>query len=228
MDERVAQHDWWHVIDLPGGESTPGGWDLRQTTDELPWPDVTGKRCLDVGTADGFWAFELERRGAAEVVATDVPSSFQARARQRFELVRELRGSSVLYEARSVFDLEGEYDVVVMGFVLQMVADPLGALEALRSVCRGHLLLLDTVSAPLSLLRSPLARLDARRDGREWFVFNRAGLRKAVEIAGWTVEAQTGVLRDRPGPMREAKEAHRSWKWRVGVRGRSCALRASI
>jgi tRNA (mo5U34)-methyltransferase len=228
MDERVAQHDWWHVIDLPGGESTPGGWDLRQTTDELPWPDVTGKRCLDVGTADGFWAFELERRGAAEVVATDVPAVFQSKARERFELARELRGSSVGYEARSVFDLEGEYDVVVMGFVLQMVTDPIGALEALRRVCRGHLLLLDTVSAPLSLLGSPLARLDARRDGREWFVFNCAGLRKAVEIAGWTVEAQTGVLRDRPGPLPEAQAAHRNWKWRLGVRGRSCALRASI
>jgi tRNA (mo5U34)-methyltransferase len=228
MDERVTEHDWWHVIDLPGGESTPGGWDLRQTADELPWPDVTGKRCLDVGTADGFWAFELERRGAAEVVATDVPSFFQSRAQQRFELARELRGSDVAYEARSVFDLEGEYDVVVMGFVLQMVTDPIGALEAIRRVCRGHLLLLDTVSAPLSLLRAPLARLDARRDGREWFVFNRAGLRKAVETAGWTVEAQTGVLRDRPGPLPEAQQAHRSWKWRAGVRGRSCALRASI
>lgn len=216
------------MIELPGGELTPGGWDLRQTADELPWPDVAGKRCLDVGTADGFWAFELERRGAAKVVATDVPSHFQSRARQRFELARELRGSSVVYEARSVLDLEGEYDVVVMGFVLQMVTDPIGALEALRRVCRGHLLLLDTVSAPLSLLRSPLARLDARRDGREWFVFNRAGLRKAVEIAGWTVEAQTGILRDHPGPLPEAQRAHRSWKWRLGVRGRSCALRASI
>jgi tRNA (mo5U34)-methyltransferase len=189
---------------------------------------VTGKRCLDVGTADGFWAFELERRGAAEVLATDVPSPFQSRARQRFELACELRGSSVAYEARSVFHLEGDYDVVVMGFVLQMVTDPIGALEALKRVCRGQLLLLDTVSAPLSLLRSPLARLDARSDGREWFVFNRAGLRKAAEIAGWTVEAQTGILRDRPGPLPEAQEAHRSWKWRVGVRGRSCALRASI
>ena len=216
------------MIDLPDGESTPGGWDLRQTTDELPWPDVAGKRCLDVGTADGFWAFELERRGAAEVVATDVPSHFQSRARERFELARELRGSSVVYEARSVFDLEGEYDVVVMGFVLQMVTDPIGALEALKRVCRGHLLLLDTVSAPLSLLRAPLARLDARRDGRERFVFNRAGLRKAVELAGWTVEAQTGVLRDRPGPLPEAQAAHRNWKWRAGVRGRSGGLRASI
>ena len=127
-----------------------------------------------------------------------------------------------------MFELEGEYDVVFMGYVLQMVRDPVGALERVRSVCRGHLLLLDTVSAPLSLLRSPLARVDARRDGREWFVFNRRGMRKAAELAGWTVEAQTEILRDHPGQLAEARGAHRSWMYRLGVRGRSCALRASI
>jgi tRNA (mo5U34)-methyltransferase len=228
MDRRVTDHDWWHVIELPDGGSTPGGWDLRETAREIPWPDLRGKRCLDVGTADGFWAFEMEERGAADVLATDVASFFQEKSRRNFELARDVRGSQVRYEVRSVFDLEGEFDVVFMGFVLQMVTDPIGALEAIRRVCRGKLVLLDTVSAPLSLLRSPLARLDARRDGREWFVFNRPGLRKVVELAGWTVEAQTGILRDRPGPMAEAQEAHRSWKWRSGVRGRSCALRASI
>jgi tRNA (mo5U34)-methyltransferase len=221
MDERVAQHDWWHAIELSSGVVTPGGWDLAPTAAELPWPDVRGKRCLDVGTADGFWAFELERRGAAEVVATDLPSAFQQGARARFELARELRGSSVVYEERDVYDLDGDYDLVFMGFVLQMVRDPIGALDSIRSVCRGHLLLLDTVSLPLSLLPSPLARLDARRNALEHFVFNRRGMRKAVELAGWTVEAQTGILRDHAGPR-----ASDSWGHRLGILGRSCALRA--
>jgi tRNA (mo5U34)-methyltransferase len=221
MDERVTQHDWWHTIQLSPGVVTPGGWDLGPTSAELPWPDVRGKRCLDVGTADGFWAFELERRGAAEVVATDLPSAFQQKARARFELARELRGSRVVYEERDVYDLDGEYDIVLMGFVLQMVRDPLGALEAIRGVCRGHLLLLDTISLPLSLLPSPLARLDARRNALEHFVFNRRGLRKAVELAGWTVEAQTRILRDHAGPR-----ASDSWGHRLGILGRSCALRA--
>ena len=33
---------------------------------------MAGMRRLDSGTTDGFWAFELERRGAGEVVASDV------------------------------------------------------------------------------------------------------------------------------------------------------------
>ena len=218
---------WWHTIDLPDGSVTPGGWDLRETTREIPWPDLAGKRCLDVGTADGFWAFEMESRGATDVLATDLPSPFQARARARFGEARELRGSRVRYEERDVTELEGEFDVVFAGYVLQMLRDPVGALAHLRSVCTGHLLLLETVSLPLELVPSPLARLDARHDGREWFVFNRRGLRKAVELAGWEVEEQTGLLRDRPGPLPEAQKASRSWKYRTGMRGRSCALRAT-
>ena len=110
-----------------------------------------------------------------------------------------------------------------MGFMLQMLFDPIGALQVVHRVCRGHLLLLDTVSLPLSLLPSPLVRLDARRHAFEYFVFNRRGQRKAVELAGWTVEAQTGILRDDPGPS-----ATQTWGHRLGILGRSCALRASI
>lgn len=219
--------DWWHAIELPDGSVTPGGWDLRETARAIPWPDLAGKRCLDVGTADGFWAFEMERRGAAEVLATDLPSPFQARAQKRFEHVRELLGSSVRYDERDVFDLEGEFDVLFAGYVLQMVRDPIGALASMRRVCRGHLILLETISWPLALVRAPVARLDARHDGSEWFVFNRRGLSKALELAGWAIEAQTETLRDQAGPLPIAQKASRSLKYRLGVRGRSCALRAA-
>ena len=70
---RVAELECWHTIEVAAGVVTPGGWDLRDTARRLPWPpSLAGLRCLDVGTMDGFWAFELERRGAAEVVASDV------------------------------------------------------------------------------------------------------------------------------------------------------------
>ena len=211
--------EWWHVIDLPDGSTTPGAWDLRPLAERIPWPDLTGKRCLDVGTADGFWAFELERRGAAEVLATDQGTFFGQKSRRNFEHARDLRSSHVRYEERDVIDLEGDFDVAFMGYVLQMVEDPIRALRSVARVART-LLLLDTVSLPLALLPSPLARLDARHDGREWFVFNPRGMRKLAELAGWTVEAQTGILREHVIP------AAGHWKWRTGVRGRSCALRA--
>ncbi len=212
-----SSEKWWHTIELADGAATDGWWDLRPIAGRLPWPDVAGKRCLDIGTADGFWAFELERRGAASVLATDRPSHFQSLCRARFEQARAALGSKVEYEERDVYELDGDFDVAVMGYVLQVVPDPLRALESVRRVSR-ELLLLDTVSLPLALLPSPLARLDARRDGGEWFVFNPRGLRKAVERAGWTVVAQTGVLAD---------GSHPGWKYRIGARGRACAIRAT-
>jgi len=52
---------------------TPGWYDLRALPAQLPLPArLDGLRCLDVGTFDGFWAFELERRGASEVMAVDL------------------------------------------------------------------------------------------------------------------------------------------------------------
>jgi hypothetical protein len=157
----------------------------------------------------------MERRGAAEVLATDVPSHFARAARARFEGVE----SSVRYAECSVYDLEGEFDLAFMGWVLQTLDDPIRALKAVRRVAR-QLLLLDTVSAPLTLIPAPLARLDARRDGGEWFVFNPRGMRKAMELAGWSVVAQTRILRDR-------FFIGTDWKHRAGVRGRSCAMLAS-
>ena len=61
---------WFHAIELPGGMVTPGWSNPR--TDKLPFfglPDeMHGLRVLDIGHAEGFFSFEAERRGAAEVV----------------------------------------------------------------------------------------------------------------------------------------------------------------
>jgi tRNA (mo5U34)-methyltransferase len=241
--------NWWHVIEVAPGVVTPGGWDLRPAAHRMPWPAaLDGARCLDVGTMDGFWAFELERRGAGEVVAIDLvdpdrqdspvadrrtaPTPPQWLRGRTFRVAAELLGSRAQYRDLSVYDLDpreiGEFDVIVMGYVLQMLRDPLHGLEAVRGVCGGHLILLDTVSRPLSLVPSPVARLDARRDGSEWFVFNRRGLRKALELAGFEVEELTPTFRDRYGLPRggEPRALGARAMYRLGFRGRSAAARA--
>src|SRR3954470_18358755 len=73
--ETVASNQlWYHTMELRPGLVTPGWFDLRPIIDRLPWPEIEGKRCLDVGTYDGQLAFEMERRGASEVVSTDIQS----------------------------------------------------------------------------------------------------------------------------------------------------------
>jgi tRNA (mo5U34)-methyltransferase len=194
---------------------------------------------------DGFWAFELERRGAAGVVATDAvdPASHDLPAgRERrpvprnfwrgatFRLAAEALGSNAEYRDRNVYDLDpavdGEFDVVFMGYVLQMLRDPLRGLEAVRGVCRGSLILLDTISLPLSLLPAPLARLNARRGALEWFVFNRRGLEQVLRLAGFEPEAESGIIRDRAGPSVTRQSPRAKLAHGLGILGRSLVIRA--
>ena len=73
LSDQIASISWYHTLELAPGVVTPGWFDHRSVLDAIPLPaDLSGQRCLDVGTFNGFWAFELERRGAAEVHAVDV------------------------------------------------------------------------------------------------------------------------------------------------------------
>jgi tRNA (mo5U34)-methyltransferase len=210
---------WYHTMELAPGVVTPGWFDLRPIVDRLPWPDVRGKRCLDVGTYDGFFAFELERRGAAEVVATDIAEHEQwdwpPRVRARglefmqavagprkglgFEIARELLDSSARLEQVSAYDLSpqavGEFDLVVCGSLLLHLRDPIGALQAVRSVCRGSFLSTNQVDLGRSVRRrrEPLVRLDGVSDLCQWWLPSAAGHRRMVEAAGFDVEQESGL-----------------------------------
>ena len=208
---------WYHTMTVAPGVTTPGWFDQRPVVDRLPWPDVRGKRCLDVGTADGFLAFELERRGAAEVVATDVsdhalwdhPAHLRRRGvefwvatagekkGQGFRIARDLLDSTVELIEVSAYELTpdsvGKFDVVVCGALLLHLRDPVGALEAMRSVCTGHLMLTNQVAPSLALVRRPLAAFEGMTDHGQWWLPNPAANRQLVESAGFSVLRDTGV-----------------------------------
>jgi len=143
---------FYHSIDLPIVGHQPGQWDLRPGVDVYLGPTgFRGLRVLEVGSANGFVTFELERRGA-EVVTVDLPESatYDARpsisaahdrnmeaglrfVRNAFWLGHALMGSSaqVVYAHVSELPEEiGRFDVAVVANVLQHVRDPLGALMA--------------------------------------------------------------------------------------------------
>jgi SAM-dependent methyltransferase len=205
---------WYHTIELTPGVVTPGWFDLRPIVGRMPWPEVEGRRCLDVGTYDGFLAFELERRGAAEVVCTDItdhnawdwPAALRAQGPDRlaaiagpekgrgFEVARRALSSRVEKVEVSVYDLSpedlGSFDVVVCGSLLLHLREPLRALEAIRSVCGGAFMSAETISLDLGarLGGRPAARLDGVSDLCQWWVPNAAGHRRMVEAAGFAIE----------------------------------------
>lgn len=217
--ERVDALDWYHTIDLAPGWTTPGWFDARATVHKVPLPaSLAGKRCLDVGTWDGFWAFEMERRGAASVTAIDIldearwdwPPEWTLRSmtsgleflrdfKQQgtgFELAHEIIGSSVERIDASIYDLSpekfGMFDFVFLGSLLLHLRDPVRALAAMRSVVGGETVIADTVDAIPSLLRSrtPTARLEGV--GRPWWwIPNRAGLHQMIRASGFEILQKT-------------------------------------
>jgi tRNA (mo5U34)-methyltransferase len=213
----VAAREWYHTLELAPGVVTPGWLDTRGVVPRIPFPaSLDGMRCLDVGTFDGFWAFEMERRGAAEVMAIDVldplewdwpvgshPATIEAIGRRKgrgagFEIAARALGSSVERLERSVYDLDpaetGRFDLVYLGSLLVHLRDPVRALERVRAVCGGPLIVVDGIDLPLSLLhpRNPVARLDGR--GRPWWWYsNAAGLGRLLEASGF--EVTTGPRR---------------------------------
>lgn len=57
---------FYHTIDLPGHGLITGDWDLRaNVSDYLGRVDFKDKKVLEVGTANGFLCFEMEKRGAS-------------------------------------------------------------------------------------------------------------------------------------------------------------------
>lgn len=221
---------WYHTIEVAPGVTTPGYFDLRPVVAKLPWPDVEGRRCLDIGSFDGFYAFELERRGAAEVVAVDVegPEDFDWPPHLRswgpaaademsggdhaagFEIARELLGSSVERVRSTVYDIDpvelGRFDVVTMGSLLLHLREPLRALEAVRGVCRGQFLSVDQIDLRLTLLspRRPVARLDGESRLMQWWLPNAAAHRRMVRSAGFAIERTSGPHAVRYGPSHAA------------------------
>ena len=72
LRRRAAAVKWYHTLDLGQGVVTQGWEDtpIRLARLDLP-QSCEGLTVLDVGAWDGFFSFEVERRGAARVVAAD-------------------------------------------------------------------------------------------------------------------------------------------------------------
>lgn len=213
----VQEHAfWYHTIDVAPGVTTPGWFDLRHALPLVPMPDVRGRRCLDIGTYDGFYAFEMERRGAAEVVAIDVEDheswDWPPDARSGtpggdvrdvgfrgppkgagFRLVSKLIDSRVDWRPLNIYDLDparvGTFDVVVCGSLLLHLRDPIRALEAVRSVCNGAFVSVEQIELGLTLAGRgrPLYRLNGSGRDCQWWLANSAGHQRLLYAAGFEI-----------------------------------------
>jgi tRNA (mo5U34)-methyltransferase len=200
---RIAEIDWYHTQELEPGVVTPGMFDLRPYVDRYRIPaDLSGQRVLDVGTFEGFWAFELERRGA-EVVALDIDRiqdldwpprlrpAEDGRRGEGFEIARAAVGSSAERVGLSIYEataerLGGRFDVVFCGSVLIHLRDPMLALERMAALCAGRLILADEYSRRLSWLPGPaVAEFVGESPWMTWWRPSVKAWRSMVRCAGF-------------------------------------------
>jgi tRNA (mo5U34)-methyltransferase len=205
----VERHSWYHTLEFGDGVVTKGMFDHRPVLHHYPLPeDLSGMRCLDVATMDGYWAFEMERRGAASVTALDLedpehldwPASLRAShvrtmdetKAERFALAKAALDSKVERVLMSAYDLSpdlGTFDFVFCGDLLLHLKDPITPVENIRSVCTGSAVIVNVIKKFRFADKRALAELDGI-ENFEWWVTNLEGLVRIVRAAGFArVEA---------------------------------------
>ncbi len=202
-DREIMSIHWVHRIELPDGTVTPGDWDTTTYLPRLRLPaSFAGKTVLDVGSWDGLYAFEAEKRGASRVLATDhyCWSGPGWGTRDGFDLAHRLLSSRVEAKDIDIADVSpetvGMFDVVLFLGVLYHLPDPLVALQRVSSVTR-EMLILETL-VDLTFLRQPALSFQRgrsqpaslfrhwRRDPSTWFVPNEAAVVTMLEQVGFS------------------------------------------
>ncbi len=235
----AANTGWYHTIALPGGVVTPGQVDLRTCAPRLLPDDLHGRRALDVGTFDGFWAFELERRGA-QTVAIDVQqlddaqwpplnrprllrqaTDWNMQLGQGFAIAHEALASSVQRVITDVYDVTpdrigGPVDTIFAGAIMVHLRDPVRALEALHACLKpgGTLIQMEHFSVRNTLLapRRPTGDFQPLRSDFNWTLANLSLLKAWPWTAGFAEVQRIGFLRPpSSNPMTG---------WYVGLRSR--------
>jgi tRNA (mo5U34)-methyltransferase len=195
LREEVEGIRWFHSIPLRDDLVTPG---LEpDTARKLDWvklpADLRGKTVLDVGTWDGFFAFEAERRGAERVVATDHHAwNSPGWGDAGFRCAHRAFGSRVETQNVDVLDHTperlGTFDVVLFLGVLYHMRHPLLALERMAAMTR-ELLVVETHVESLGV-RRPMAAFyphaELNDDDSNWWGPNVAAVEAMLGAAGFT------------------------------------------
>jgi 2-polyprenyl-3-methyl-5-hydroxy-6-metoxy-1,4-benzoquinol methylase len=187
VDEIAADGGTYHQLNLRPDLSVLGDYDMRRYVDAFHIPDdLTGLTVLDVGTAAGYFALECARRGG-DVIAMDLWETTPVGQITKSVDVR------IRYVQKNIYDLDpsfGQFDLVICGSLLLHLPDVLGAVAALRKVCRGRLCV--STACPDDSGQSPRPICDfvaAQADDGNYYTYwltSEAALRQMLLVAGFS------------------------------------------
>ena len=147
IEEMCSDSKWFHSINFGDFQSAgrfkpslPQNITLYGTFDILNKMNLKGKKCMDVGSADGITSFGMKALGAEKVTAID---SFDIKT---FRLARHLLQEDIEYFPRTqIKDLDTDkspvkdkYDVIVCAGVIYHMLNPLSAFIKLRKTLKNN------------------------------------------------------------------------------------------
>src|SRR6185312_8785154 len=145
---------WFHNLHFPDGSQTApehplGDFPAVKWRQIAPFieSNLSGWKVLDIGCNAGFYSFELARRGA-QVTAVDIDSHYLRQA--RWAAGEYGLQDRVAFRQGSIYELAGSgehYDLVCFLGVLYHLRHPLLALDVVRGVTGGRMIL-QTLTMP--------------------------------------------------------------------------------
>jgi SAM-dependent methyltransferase len=209
---------FYHTMDVPGFGLVRGHWDLRgRFEDYVGGVSVAGKSVLDVGAATGFLSFEAERLGASRVVSFDMSDVRQQafvpfkgklyyedyeswvyyhtltveKWKNAYWLCHRLLGSKAEVYYGDIYALPaelGQFDVAIVGAVLEHLSDQVTALGSIARLTRETLVLVT----PLIHTDERIARFEPRAERPEqdftWWTYSVGLYREVLALLGFRVE----------------------------------------
>jgi SAM-dependent methyltransferase len=211
----LADCDFYHVVELPGGGLAQGQWDLRATVDDyLGGVDFSGKRVIEVGPASGFLSFHMEQQGARVCCVEPPMDAFWdlvpwpdieetrrgfadhiVRIRNSFWYLHQIYGSNVACYEADLLNLPEDlpkFDVALFGSVLLHCRTPLKLIEAIGRQIEGQIIITERYFPELEA--EPVCRLVPSRENRvseTWWEFSSQLLQKFLAIVGFPVSSVT-------------------------------------
>jgi tRNA (mo5U34)-methyltransferase len=195
IKNQVLAIHWHHQIDLGNGIVTPGQDNSLKKLKRLKLPaSLKGKTVLDIGSWDGFFAFEAEDRQAARVLATDSfiwNGGVKGVDKRGFDLAKKLLNSAVEEQTIDILDVSpdkvGEFDLVLFLGVLYHMKHPLLALEKMASVTK-EMAVIETVVDLLWIKKPAMAFYvddELNQDATNWVGPNLPALVGMLKTVGF-------------------------------------------
>ena len=146
-----------------------------------------GKSVLEVGTADGYLCFEMEKRGASVIgydlseehpwdvvpyggIVTEEQNQDRRKTLRGLNnawwLAHEVFGSNARVVYGTVYDLPpgiGSVDIATFGSVLLHLRDPFLALQNAAALARESIIVTDLIAAPCATRASHFSRESSGR-----------------------------------------------------------------